>query len=79
MKIIFDEDDAEMVAEVLAIERGMTWDSSKPYPPKSMEDDMYTTGPWTFCGHVTADGSPYCPHHKAIASGPKMAPWKATR
>ena len=43
MKIIFDEDDAEMVAEVLAIERGMTWDLSKPYPPKSMEDDMYTT------------------------------------
>lgn len=43
MKIIFDEDDAEMVAEVLAIERGMTWDSSKPYAPKSVEDDMYTT------------------------------------
>lgn len=43
MKIIFNEDDAEMVAEVLAKERGMTWDSTKPYPPKSMQDDIYTT------------------------------------
>lgn len=43
MKIIFNEDDAEMVAEVLAIERGMTWDPNKPYPPMSMEADMYST------------------------------------
>jgi hypothetical protein len=43
MKIVFDEDDAEMVAGVLATERGMTWDPNKPYPPKSIEDDLYTT------------------------------------
>lgn len=43
MKIIFDEDDAELVAEVLAKERGMTWDPNKPYPPKSREADMYST------------------------------------
>lgn len=43
MKIIFDEDDAEMVGGVLAKERGMAWDPNKPYPPKSTEDDIYTS------------------------------------
>lgn len=40
MKIVFDEDDAILVAETMGKSRGMSCDFSRPYAPDSVEDKI---------------------------------------
>ena len=41
MKIIFDEDDAMMVAKAMAKSRGMSLNFDRPWAPDSVEDQVH--------------------------------------
>lgn len=44
MRIIFDEDDAALVAKALAKSRGIACDFEQPFEPGSLTDQIYNEG-----------------------------------